>query len=141
MGLKIHKIYLPRMLDLSSLPVSTSKVKPDPHPPVALQVATVVLHVTDPSVRTQQSPSKAGGESIELLPGMKFRHSGCSCYHLLASLSPPGKVHLCVHLARLHHYRPVALAQTNWFHHWPVPVKLVLTHWQGHTSNRQKSLM
>lgn len=55
-GIKIHKISLPMMQHLSSLPVSISKLKPDPHSPAsygtALQVATVVLHVADLRVRS-----------------------------------------------------------------------------------------
>lgn len=118
------------MLDLSSLPVSISKLKPNARLPVAhgtaLQVATVVLHVTGLSVRTWQSPSRAGGQSIAPLPGTKVRRSGCSCDHLLASLSPPGKIHLCVHLAQLHHCHPVTPARKNWFHHWPTSMELTL---------------
>lgn len=37
-GIKTHKVHLPMMLDLSSLPVSISKLKPDPRPPLPMEL-------------------------------------------------------------------------------------------------------
>lgn len=100
------------MLHLSSLPVSISKLKPDPHSPAshgtALQVATVVLHVSDLRVRSWPCPSQSYSKWKS--------HLGCSWDHLVAALSPPGKVLLCVHLARFHNYCPVISARTRCFH-------------------------
>lgn len=129
------------MLDLSSLPVSISELKPDPPQPVARGTtlwSRVVLHVMGPSVRIWQSPSRMGRETISPPPRMKvmlqLQHWLHHC-HLLE------KVHLCVHLTKLHHYHPVTLGRANWFHHCPISVELTLTHWQGHTGNKQKLLL